>query len=203
MNSDPIIPDYRALNPLTQKPILAYQFSSAAGIGPQIRSLLQIDRLPALKYLAICRTMLYDSFTDQLLESENKKKSTGQVFDQDLIREVNLNTEPFRNQKIEPANEDPFFGEVNAIIRLSLLFIYEELIASNKKKYFLEGIKKMGESLEFIFSGDSDKKVFGEFDRFVAFALNDTDNKSISVDNNDQLIKLNQRLHRPFSICQT
>jgi len=69
------VSEYKELRHLTQKRFIGYQFVSAAAIGPQIRELLKLDRIPALKYLAICRGMLFDSFRTRLIETKGKKKS--------------------------------------------------------------------------------------------------------------------------------
>ena len=131
------VPNYKTLKPIEQKRFTGYQFVSAAAIGPQIRELLKLDRMPALRYLAICRGMLFDIFHSQLIETKGKKKLTVKFTNHDLLREANLNTAPFRELKITPKNEEAFYDLLSTINRMSILFYYEELMPKNKKKVFL------------------------------------------------------------------
>ena len=125
----------------TPKQFIGRSFVEASGIKPYIQQLINLERIPALKVLAILRLILYESFLEDSTKKPKGRKKINDKFRFEVVKLANEKTfGRFHHTSLHVKDEAAFSSIMASIINMSLLyFVQIQKIDHKTKASFLEG----------------------------------------------------------------
>ncbi|RLD45231.1 MAG: hypothetical protein DRI89_01715 [Bacteroidetes bacterium] len=154
------------------KQYIGQEFVEMSGIKPFVNQLIFLERIPALKVLAILRLLLYETYLSDQHKTFKSKSEINNELRFEVIKEVNERTiGQFGHTSIIVKNEDEFEKILATITNTSLLFLAQspQMDKQTKQKFFSEYPKIINEFDLAISSPDDDPSIFNRIKKMSQY----------------------------------